>query len=157
MIFRNPGKSAMKRKTDGQAKADEILLKEIEEWKNKYLRALADYQNLEKRIHRERAEDGKSAAKNIILKLLPILDDLEKAQSQLKNEGLALIINKLLDLLKSEEVSKLDVVGKKFDPNCMECIEVKNEGDEVIEEVRSGYLINNNLLRAAQVNVGKKG
>ena len=142
---------------DDLKKQVEDLKLQVTEYNNHWKRALADYQNLEKRIHRERAEDGKSAAKNIILKLLPILDDLEKAQSQLKNEGLALIINKLLDLLKSEQVSKLDVVGKKFDPNCMECIEVKNEGDEVIEEVRSGYLINNNLLRAAQVNVGKKG
>lgn len=137
----------------------EQLKKEIEEWKAKFLRALADYQNLEKRIREQRQEDTKYAAKNIIFKILPVLDALEQAAKNInKDQGFEIIIKQLKDILKSENVEKIEVTGKKFDPNFMECL-VAEESDrdgEVLEELRPGYKILDTLLRAAQVKVGKK-
>ena len=69
--------------------------KEIDEWEAKYLRALADYQNLDRRVREQVNQDKKNAAREVIIKFLPVLDDLLKAQSQIKNEGLKLIIDKL--------------------------------------------------------------
>lgn len=151
------GKKAMiVKKTDNQK--IEQFKKEAEEWKSKFLRALADYQNLEKRTRELRQEDAKYAAKNITLKILPVIDALEQAQKNIKDQGLEIIVKQLKDILKSENVEKIEVAGKKFDPNYMECL-VAEEGDkdgEVLEELRPGYKIFDTLLRAAQVKVGKK-
>ena len=136
----------------------EQFKKEIENWKTKYLRALADYQNLEKRTKEQKQEDIKLAAKNVIGKLLPALDALEKAQQNIKDKGLEIILKQLTDILTSENVERLKVIGEKFDPNYMECVTVE-EGDKdgiVLEELRSGYLIAGILLRAAKVKVGRK-
>lgn len=132
--------------------------KETVDWKNKYLRALADYQNLEKRIVESRSQDIKFATKNFFLKIVPVIDDLEKAERELQEKGLTLIINKLMDNLKSETIEKIEVLGKKFDPHTMECIEVDNDGenDAVTKELRSGYTMHGKVIRAAQVKVGRK-
>ena len=128
-----------------------------EEWKGKYLRALADYQNLEKRITAVRSEETKLAHKNIILKILPAIDALEKAERHLSDQGLSLAIKMLKDVLKGEQVEKIEVIGKKFDPYFMECVEIKGDGkDEIVsEEIRPGYKIFDQVLRVAKVKVGK--
>src|SRR3989344_252077 len=131
--------------------------KEIDEWKAKYLRALADYQNLDRRVREQANQDKKNAAREVIIKFLPVLDDLLKAQSQIKNEGLKLIIDKFETILKSENVQKIDILTKKFNPDIMECISIVegNKDDEVIEEVRPAYFLNGEVLRTAQVIVSK--
>lgn len=133
------------------------MKKQIDEWKNKYLRALADYQNLEKRVSEGRAQEAKFAARNLIVKLLPAIDDMEKAESLLQNEGLNLALRKLRDVLKTEQVEKIEVLGKKFDPHSMECVEVAGEekGDDVVEEISAGYKMRNQIIRPAKVKVGK--
>ena len=140
-----------------KVKSDHKENKELEEWKNKYLRALADYQNLERRVFDARLEDKKIASKEIIIKFLPVLDDLIKAQVQIKNEGLKLLIDKFELVLKSEHVEKKDCMNQKFNESLMECIgivEGKND-DEVVDQLRPAYLINGEVLRAAQVIVSK--
>lgn len=139
-------------------KENEQLKKEAEEWKAKFLRALADYQNLEKRIREQRQEDTKYAARNILLKILPVIDALEQAEKNIKDRGLEIIVKQLKDILKSEKVEKIEVIGKKFDPNFMECLAAQesDKDNEVLEELRPGYKIFDSLLRAAQVKVGKK-
>lgn len=134
------------------------LKKEVEEWRGKYLRALADYQNLEKRILAQRKEEIESASKNLILKILPIVDVLEKAEEVLKDQGLHLAMQQLRDVLAGEGLVKIEVMGKKFDPNFMECVEVieGEKEDEVIEEFRPGYTLKGKVIRVAQVKVGKK-
>ena len=140
-----------------KVKSDHIN-KEALEWKNKYLRALADYQNLERRIREENNQDKKYAAREIIIKLLPIIDDLIYAHKEIKNPGLQLIIDKLDTVFKSENVQRIDCLGKKFSPDLMECVGLK-EGfaqGQVAEQVRPAYLINGEVLRSAQVIVGKE-
>lgn len=140
----------------GKDKKTEELEMHAQYWKNKYLRALADYQNLEKRIAQSRVEDAKYAAKNLIVKLLPLLDTLTKAHEHLQDQGLTLALKQFSDLLAEEKIEKIEVIGKKFDPHTMECIEVTGEGDEVTEEVRAGYKMYDQVIRVARVKVGKQ-
>lgn len=136
----------------------EQLQKQIEEWKGKYLRALADYQNLEKRISIERQEDIKFATRNIILKLLAVLDSLEKLEETVKDQGLELALKQFKEVLHQEGIVKIGVVGKKFDPHLMECIEVveSDKDSEILEEYQKGYMMHDKILRVARVKVGKK-
>lgn len=155
MKLREVGKLAMTKKTDENI---EKLKKEIEEWKSKYLRALADYQNLEKRISEQKQEFIKYAAEKIIHDLLTVLDTLEKAEEHLKDSGLTLGVKSFKEILGNNGLIKIEVLGKKFDPLTMECIEVigDSKGDDVIEELRSGYRLGDKIIRVAQVKVGKK-
>ena len=143
--------------------ARETLLKEIDELKrkleeseNKYKRALADYQNLEKRVAEDKREWMLTANKNLLLRILPILDTLMLAVKHSGDESLHVSINQFLDILKSEGVTRIETKDKDFDPGLMEGIErVTGEKDKVIEETRAGYMLNDNVLRPAQVKVGK--
>jgi len=132
--------------------------KQIEEYKTKYLRALADYQNLEKRINLEKQELIKMANKNLLLKILPIVDDLEKAEIFVKDDGLKLVKDNFLKFLKNEGVEEIEVLGKEFDPQLAEAVEVvKGEKDNIVVEVlRKGYRLGDKILRVAQVKVVKK-
>lgn len=151
------GKPKVMNKTTNIFANETELKKEIETWKGKYLRALADYQNLEKRIKGLREEEAKFAAKNIILKLLSILDVLEKVDKIFTDQGIKLALKMFYRLLEEEKISKIEVIGKKFDPVAMECIEVMGSGkdDSVSDEVRTGYMMFDQILRVAQVKVGK--
>jgi len=138
--------------------AIEELKKKVEEFENKYKRVLADYQNLEKRVLVERKEWILKANKDLLLRLLPVLDTLILAEKNIKvgDEGLSLGIKQFQDLLKNENVERIETLGKNFDPNLMECIEtVDGEEGIVIEEIRAGYMLYDKVLRAAQVKVGK--
>jgi molecular chaperone GrpE len=129
--------------------------KEIEAWKNKYLRSLADYQNLENRIEKQFEQYKIRANKNLILKMLEVLDMFDKAEMFVKDEGLKIIKTNFEKALFSEGLKELDVLNKKFDPNTAECIEVvpgKKE-DIVVEVLRRGYILNEDIVRVAQVKV----
>ena len=136
---------------------DTDLLQKLEQAENKFKRALADYQNLEKRALEDRREWIRSANKDILLRLLPILDTLILAQKHDKNKTLEISINQFLDVLKSEGVVKIDTIGQIFDPSQMECVTIIEGKDGlVVEEVRIGYMLGDRLLRPAQVIVGEK-
>lgn len=126
-----------------------------ENWKNKYIRALADYQNLEKRTDEEKSEVRMYATKLFLTQLLPIIDNLERAEDHIKDEGLSIVMKELHALLGKHEVKKLDVVGTAFDPYTMECTEVvEGEKNQVMEVVSAGYTMHGKLLREAKVKVG---
>jgi len=142
-------------------KTDDVVVeinKEAEEWKAKYLRALADYQNLEKRTQTEKQEIRVYAAELVAQRLLPALDTLTKATVHVKDTGLELALKELYSVLSEMGVQKIVVVGKPFDPHEMECIEVVEGKDNiVVEELLPGYRIHDKMLRIAQVKVGKGG
>lgn len=132
--------------------------KRTQELENQLKRVLADYQNLEKRVAQERSEWIKSGNKGLIIKLLPVLDDLMNANEHLKNEGLGLIIQKFLGILAQEGVTLVaSLRNTKFDANIMEPIGT-GEGEEgrVIEQVRPAYKQHDHVLRHAQVIVGQR-
>jgi molecular chaperone GrpE len=128
---------------------------EIGEWKNKYLRALADYQNLVKRTEVDMQDVRIYATEHFLRKLLPVVDTLELTQHHVKNEGLDLAIKELHTVLNDYGVEKILVVGKPFDPHIMECIEVvEGEKDQVMSILTPGYRMHDKLLRPSKVQVG---
>ncbi|MEK7551471.1 MAG: nucleotide exchange factor GrpE [Patescibacteria group bacterium] len=130
--------------------------KDLENLENQLKRALADYQNLEKRVSLEKSEWIKISNKDLLLKLLPGLDSLILALKHTQDEGVKVSIKHFIDILENEGVKKIEAVGKNFDPNLMEAIStVEGEEGIVIEEVRVGYTISDNVLRPAQVVVGR--
>lgn len=119
-------------------------------------RATADYQNLLKRQAAEKISYTKYANTALLDKLLPILDDLQRAQQHLKNKGINLILEQFIRLLSSEEVKPIKALKQKFNPQTMDCIELVNgPKNQVIEVTQSGYFINDKVLRPAKVKVGK--
>lgn len=158
----------MDKKTTDQTKGDiyeeekqveteeEQLEQKVHDLENQVKRVLADYQNLEKRIRDERQDWVRSANRELLLRILPILDTLELAQKHSSDETVKVCIQLFLDTLKTEGIEKIKTVGEKFDPGVMEGVGVK-EGKEgiVLEEARAGYLLSEKLLRPAQVIVGK--
>ncbi len=136
----------------------EVLKKQVEEFKNKYLRALADYQNLENRIKQEREWVVGNANSNLVLKLLPFLDNLDKAEVFIKDEGLKIAKAQLEKVLIDLGLEEIDVLGKEYDPYTAEVIElVGGDKDNMVTEVlRKGYRMGEKILRVAQVKVSKK-
>lgn len=133
----------------------ENLKSQVSEFEDKWKRALADYQNLERRTTEVRKEWISESNRDLILKLLPVLDTLFLASDHLKDEGLRLSIQKFLDVLEEEGVKLIETKDKKFDPNLMEGLEiVEGPKDKVVEEIRSGFMLNDKVLRPAQVKVG---
>jgi molecular chaperone GrpE len=135
----------------------EQLKENLTEAESNYKRALADYQNLQKRVSDQRSELILSANRDLLLRILSVLDTLILANKHVDNEGLKVSINQFQDVLKAEGVTKIETVGQEFNPHLMECVAIE-EGDEnkVLEEMRAGYMLNDKVLRPAQVKVGKK-
>jgi len=150
----------MKKQTDQPipkaSDESEMLKAQAEEWKIKYVRALADYQNLEKRTAERVTEVRQFAAEVILSRLLPVVDTFGKVNEHIKDPGLELANKELLSVLAEQGVEKIDVMGKQFDPTKMDCIEVVGgKDDEVVEEVQPGYIFRGKVLRVARVKVGK--
>src|SRR3990167_11336663 len=125
---------------------------------NQLKRALADYQNLERRIDEERRLLSALSAALVIEKLLPILDNLENAQKHLKDEGLEMVVKQFGDVLTSEGVEEIPAEGSPFDPNLHQATEIlESEKDGIVLKIlRKGYKINDKVLRPAQVAVGRR-
>lgn len=151
----------MTKKNDTEENLDEESIEidvendQLKNLENQLKRALADYQNLERRITEEKSAWIMAANKDLILKLLPVLDNLFLAQKHITDAGLDLSIQKFLDALYNEGMERIETKGRDFDPHLMECVSVQ-EGteDKVLEEVRPGFKINDTVLRPAQVIVG---
>lgn len=121
-------------------------------------RALADYQNLERRVEQEKKILGELYSAILIEKFLPILDNLENAQNHLKDEGLELVVAQFREILKKEGVGEIEAQGAHFDPKLHEAIETQEgENDGVVVRVISkGYEINGKVIRPAKVVVERK-
>lgn len=144
-------------KKSSKTKVIEEENSKIEELENQVKRSLADYQNLEKRTREERVSWITKANKDLIFKLLPVLDTLNLANEHVKDQGLELSIKQFLDILRSEGVEKIETQGQVFDPSTMEgigTIESEEKG-KVVKEIRAGFRYNNEgVIRPAQVIVG---
>ena len=126
-------------------------------YKNNYLRALADYQNFEKRVGEQREDFIKSASKRIISKLLPLLNNLEKAEVFVKDPGLKLIKDELEKILKEEGLEELNVLGSIYNPEFAEAVEIIDgeQDNKIVEILRKGYKLNGIVIQVAQVKVSK--
>ena len=149
----------MKKKTvtEPEIVDKEIVNNETEEWKEKYLRVLADYQNLERRTRDEKEEARKFASEILLGRLFSAIDTLGKAKEYLKDAGLDLAYKEFLAVLQEQGVERIETQDQEFNPHEMECIEVVQGKDNiVVEEVFAGYRLYGKILRVAQVKVGKK-
>jgi len=118
-------------------------------------RALADYQNLQKRHQADRLEYAKFATSILVSSLIPVLDDLERAQAHLKNKGLNLAIDQFKSVLNKEGLESLSLKDTQFDPKTAECIELVNgPKNKIISINQTGYLFHGKVLRPAKVKVG---
>lgn len=142
-----------------KGKKDIELLQQLQ-LKNQLARALADYDNLVKRVEREKSEVQKLISLRLILKLLTVLDGLESAQEHLKDQGLAISIIEFKKVLSEEGLAEIrPKVGDEFDHNTMEAIEVvKGESDNRISEITLvGWRFEDGaVVRHAKVKVTKK-
>ena len=132
-----------------------LVKDQIAEIDNKYKRALADYQNLERRFKEQEGQVVKFANATLIEKLLSIIDHLLLAQKHIQDKGLQMVIDQFEAILVGEGVEKMTTDGAAFDPNTMDCSEVvEGEKDLVIETVSPGYLMFGKVIRPAKVKVG---
>ena len=145
-------------KKQDKAKEDiQKLKQELEEVKKRYLRALADYQNLQKRVEKEKELIAFEATAKVIKDFLEIFDDLEKAEIFVKDKGLSLIKDKFKKLFKKWGVEEIKIKGEKFDPQLAEVVDtIEGEDNKVVKVFQKGYKLNGRVLRVAKVQVSKK-
>lgn len=146
-------------------------LEECRKQKDEYLagwqRARADFLNYKKEEMERFKEIMKYGSQELILKILPILDSLEKAETQIPSDfkdnewvkGISQVRSQLQDFLKKEGVEEIKTIGKKFDPNfheAVEKVEVENKkSGEIIKEIQKGYTLNGKVIRPAKVKITK--
>lgn len=141
----------------------------VEEFKDKYLRALADMENLRKRLQHEKQDAIAYAIDNMLIDFLSPLDNLENALNytdnlspELKNWalGFKMIANQFKDALETHGVRPYTSIGQPFDANLHDGLEMietdKHEDGTVISEIVKGYKRGNRILRVAQVKVAKR-
>ena len=128
------------------------------EWKNKYLRALADYHNLEKRTSDQLNSGIINAKKTFLSHFLSVLDNIDRAEIFITDPGLKIVRDELVKVLKDEQIVEMDILSKPFNPHVAECFALVDDDNEGIvkEIVRKGYMIGDTLLRPAQVKVSQK-
>ncbi len=142
--------------------------KKIEELNDKYLRQIAEFDNYRKRVMKEKADMIKYSGEKVITTLLPILDDMERAIQNMEKtedvasvkEGIQLIIDKFMKLLKQEGLSRIETEGKDFDTDFHEAIAmVPGQPEEmkgkIIDCVTPGYMLNDKVIRHAKVAVAQ--
>ncbi len=142
--------------------------KELAEWKDKYVRLAAEFDNFKKRSFKEKMDVIQTAGKDVMISLLDVIDDTERAEKQLETasdvqalkEGMQLVFNKLKNTLQQKGLKAFDSIGEVFDVEKHEAItEIpapdKNMEGKVIDEVQKGYVLNDKLIRHAKVVIGK--
>lgn len=145
-----------KQKPDFQIEIQQ-LQQQIKELDGNWKRALADYKNLEFRTEKAVREALTFGTKGLIIKLLKVLDELDMAVEHHPDQTWAkLTRDEMKTILSDEGVMEIEVLGKQFNPNEMECTG-KTEGTEnmVVKIVQKGYKIYDQILRAVRVEVGK--
>src|SRR6185503_3811626 len=142
------------------------LQRERDDYKDRWLRKGAEFDNYRKRIERERREQADQAVVDLLQDLLLVVDDFDRALTVDAGEGgaayrkgIEMIHGKLHDLLRKQGVKPIDALGADFDPNQHQAVmheeSPEHREGEVIGELRKGYTINDRLLRPAMVKVAK--
>ncbi|MBE8712259.1 nucleotide exchange factor GrpE [Sphingobacterium hungaricum] len=147
---------------------EEQLQKQLDEANDKYARLFAEFDNYKKRTSREKVDLIQSAGKEVIAKLLPVLDDFDRALASMENspsvesvkEGIDLVNNKFRKTLEQQGLKEMDVLGQPFDAEYQEAItttpapseDLKNKVVDVLEK---GYFLNDKVVRFAKVIIGQ--
>lgn len=146
----------MTKRKKSKSQREEELLTKLEEVEENWKRALADYQNLEKRIKQKQKTITLLANIPLIDKLFGVVDGLQRAAQHLNDPGLSLVLNQLESVLESEGVEEIKTLQEKFDPETMDCVGmVQGPKNKVIKVQLKGYKLNDHVIRPAKVEVGK--
>ena len=154
---------------EGVADADKVAPQnnEAEEWKDKYLRLSAEFDNYRKRTLREKMELIESGGEDVIKLMLGVMDDFDRALNAMQSatdvasvrEGVELISQKMRDALKTKGVSEIEAVGEALDTDLHEAVAKFPAGDDkkgkVIDVVQKGYKLKEKVIRYAKVVVGE--
>ncbi|NNC94739.1 MAG: nucleotide exchange factor GrpE [Chitinophagales bacterium] len=166
----NEENDSMLRKSKKNKAAEELEELQIKhaELKDKHLRLFAEFDNFRKRNAKERLELIQTAGKDIIIDILPVIDDFQRAMDSSEDakdttavvEGMKLIYHKLENTLKNKGLQVMESIGEDFDSEIHEAVaevpvEKKGMKGKVIDEVEKGYLLNDKIIRFAKVVVGK--
>ncbi|GIP51664.1 nucleotide exchange factor GrpE [Paenibacillus vini] len=148
----------------GQAELDQLRA-EAEDHKQRLLRTQADFDNFRRRTVKEKEELGKYASSKLIVELLPVIDNFERALGTVSEnadvssyaKGVEMIFRQFEGVLKAEGLTPMESVGTPFNPEFHQAI-MQVESDEyeegiVVEEVQKGYLLKDKVLRPAMVKV----
>lgn len=131
---------------------------QVAEFKNLYLRALADYKNLDQRVHSERAQMRDRMKMEFLMDMFPVLDTMEKAQIFTTDPGLKMVGDSFLKSFADMGVLEVTLLGKKYDPHTSEVIEVVDgeEDNVVVEVLQKAYEYSGQVIRPGKVKVSKK-
>jgi molecular chaperone GrpE len=137
-----------------------------EDFKNRYVRVLADFENFRKRTEREKADFFRYAVASVLKDVLPVLDNFDRALDHAEegdefHKGVALIYKQLFEVLQKHGLKPIDESGVTFDPNIHEAV-VREEDDSVpthtvVSILQKGYFLHDRLLRPALVKVAVGG
>lgn len=147
-------------------------LEEVEaslaEAKDKYLRLFAEFENYKKRNNKERLDLMSTAAQSTLLKIIPVLDDFDRAKKSAEDEntaeqlsdGILMVYNKLYKVLDNMGLTPMETTGVAFDPEIHEAITeipapTEDQKGMIIDTVETGYELNDKIIRFAKVVVGK--
>jgi molecular chaperone GrpE len=140
---------------------------EISELKDKYLRLYSEFDNYKRRTSKERLDLLKTANQEMVVALLPVLDDFERARQAMDTAqdveavkaGVELIYNKLASIMQQKGLKPMEAVGQSFDADLHEAITQVPAPDEsqkgkIIDQVEKGYYLNDKVIRFAKVIIG---
>ncbi|WP_426586442.1 nucleotide exchange factor GrpE [Mucilaginibacter sp. R-33] len=157
----------IQQETAAAATVEEKLKEELAQANDKYLRLYAEFDNFRRRTIKEREEARKTEGKDVIVALLPVLDDFERAQRAMDKatevapvkEGVTLIQNKLKNILGQKGLKEMTSIGNAFDADLHEAItNIPAPTDDlkgkVMDEMEKGYTLNDKVIRFAKVVVG---
>ena len=144
----------------------EALKAERNSLQDRLLRTAAEFDNYRKRIDRERREQSESAAASLLVEILPVVDNLERAllapsgpEAAGYRAGVELILRQLNDLLRKRGVTPIEALGTDFDPRVHQAVSQESSDThrdgEVMQEMQRGYMLGDRLLRPAMVKVAK--
>ena len=146
----------------------DLLKKELEEQKEKFIRLYADFDNFKRRSAKERVELIQTAGREVIQSLLEVMDDCDRAEKQMQKsddvaqikEGIQLVFAKLRNTMNGKGVKEMKTIGEEFNADFHEAITEIPVQDEsmkgkVVDEVEKGYTLNDKIIRFAKVVVGK--
>jgi molecular chaperone GrpE len=149
-----------------QAEESVATSEEVQQWKNRYLRTLADFENFRKRTEREKAEYFRYALAGLMKDLLPVLDNFDRSLEHAEegddfHKGVLLIYKQLFDALTRVGLKPIDQANVRFDPNVHEAV-IREEDPSVpnhtvVAILQRGYFLHDRLLRPAMVKVAVGG
>lgn len=162
-------KAKKQKKQSKQENKTEELEDKYQEINEKYLRLYSEFDNFRKRSIKERIDYVQNASKDLIIDLLPILDDFERAIKSSEEdisdnidtlkEGIQLIYNKFKSILKAKGLEEINAMGENFDTDFHEAVTQikadKKDKGKVFDVIEKGYLLNDKVIRYAKVVVGQ--